>query len=79
MALSGATERLYKSVAITKQEEDLRARKKVSEFSMKAARFHVEASKKSHFVGGIFAGGTKMLRVTSSPLIALEEKVVKAV
>jgi hypothetical protein len=65
LAWEGATERLYDAVAITMQEQAFRQKRHVKDISMKAAKFHIEASKKSHFVGNLF-GGNKILHANSN-------------
>lgn len=64
LSWEGATERLYQAAAITKQQQAYRVKRNVKEISMKAAKFHAEASKKSHFVGSLF-GGSKILHTNS--------------
>lgn len=61
LSWEGATERLYDSVAITNKEQLFREQRNVKEISLKAAKFHVEASTKSHFVSTLF-GGNKLLQ-----------------
>ena len=55
LSWEGATERLYEAAAITTNEASIRQKRNVKDISIKAAKFHVEASKKSHFVGNLFA------------------------
>jgi hypothetical protein len=55
LSWEGGTERLYKVVAITQTEEATRRQRQVKAISLNAAKFHAEASKKSHFIGNMFA------------------------
>jgi hypothetical protein len=55
LSWEGGTERLYKAAAITQSEEKTRRERNVKKVCLNAAKFHAEASKKSHFIGNIFA------------------------
>jgi len=60
LSWEGATERLVKAAAITKGEAKKRIEKGLDKADLKAAKFHTDAAKKSHFVGTLFR--TKMLK-----------------
>lgn len=56
LSWEGATERLIKASAITIQEEAERKAKGLDKADLKAAKFHVEGAKRSHYVGSLFRG-----------------------
>lgn len=56
LSWEGATERLVIASGITKRQAAERKSKGLDKADMKAARFHVEAARKSHFVGNLFRG-----------------------
>lgn len=56
LSWEGATERLIKASAITKREAAERQRKGLDKSDTKAAQFHVDAAKKSHYVSNLLRG-----------------------
>lgn len=56
LSWEGATERLIQASAITIQEKVERKAKGLDKADLKAARFHVEGAKRSHYVGSLFRG-----------------------
>lgn len=56
LSWEGATERLVKASAITKGEAEEKIKKGLDKADLKAAKFHVDAAKKSQFVGSILRG-----------------------
>ena len=60
LSWEGATERLLKATAMTEQEVEERREKGLEAADNKAARFHVDAAKKSSYVGNFFRGKPKL-------------------
>lgn len=56
LSWKGATDRLIKASAITKHEAEDRIKRGLDKADLKAARFHVDAAKKSHYVGNLIRG-----------------------
>ena len=56
LSWEGATERLITASAITQREADERRHKGLDRSDLKAAKFHVDAAKKSQFVGSLLRG-----------------------
>ena len=56
LSWEGATERLIAASAITQREADERRHKGLDRSDLKAAKFHVDAAKKSQFVGSLLRG-----------------------
>ena len=56
LSWEGATERLIAASAITEREAEERRLKGLDKADLKAAKFHVDAAKKSQYVGGLLRG-----------------------
>ena len=56
LSWEGATERLIVASAITEGEAEERRRKGLDKADLKAAKFHVDAAKKSQYVGSLLRG-----------------------
>jgi hypothetical protein len=56
LSWEGATDRLFETSAITVQDSIDRKESGKDEADMKAARFHVDSAKRSHFVSNLFSG-----------------------
>jgi hypothetical protein len=62
LSWDGATDRLYEQSSITVRDAEERRDSGMDEADMKAAKFHVETAKRSHFVSSLFSG-----KILSSP------------
>lgn len=56
LSWDGATDRLYEQSSITVRDAEERRDSGMDEADMKAAKFHVDTAKRSHFVSGLFSG-----------------------
>jgi hypothetical protein len=59
----GATDRLYEQSSITVRDAEESRDSGMDEANMKAAKFHVDSAKRSHFVSSLFSG--KILSTSS--------------
>ena len=56
LSWDGATDRLYEQSSITVRDAEERRDSGMDEADMKAAKFHVDSAKRSHFVSSLFSG-----------------------
>jgi hypothetical protein len=63
LSWEGATDRLYETSSITVRDAQERRETGMEEADMKAAKFHVDSAKRSHFVSNLFSG--KILSASS--------------
>jgi glycosyltransferase involved in cell wall biosynthesis len=56
LSWEGATDRLYKASAVMEEEEKAREASGMQKERLKAAKFHLDSCRRSHFVSNLFSG-----------------------